>query len=126
MLDIIKGWGLSGRELETWTDAANQFRFPYWDWARPQPYIKGNGIPQICTLDTVSVAKPGASGSSETIENPLTGFLNPQRDSSQNRVPMGDPSMKENKIPANGRFPVRSDIFLDAFANLVSGMNVLE
>jgi hypothetical protein len=97
MQDIIEGWHLTdSKEEATWRDAANQFRLPYWDWARRQEYAQNFAIPQVCTLDVIDIIMPG--GKTTTIPNPLVEFRNPKVDSKGNHVTMGDPSMGPNAI----------------------------
>ncbi|KAI4209158.1 MAG: hypothetical protein LQ351_007874 [Letrouitia transgressa] len=105
MVDFIKGLNVSEGEKELWSTAASQFRLPYWDWARKQPYTQDYGIPQICTQPTWPVIQPGTNGKTILIENPLTGFSNPKRNSQNQRVPMGDKLMGANAIKDDGTLP---------------------
>ncbi|KAK4696632.1 hypothetical protein P7C71_g1311, partial [Lecanoromycetidae sp. Uapishka_2] len=98
MLELISKWPINDREKETWRAAASQFRLPYWDWAQKQVYTGDYGLPQICTQDTWNIVKPGANGAKEPFDNPLTGFINPKKDSLGQSVPMGDKSMGPNAI----------------------------
>ena len=91
MIQMIHDWKLSDlEEEEIWRKAANQFRLPYWDWARKQEYTGNFGIPQVCTVDSINIIMPG--GQSKPFPNPLIKFQNPSN------VAMGDTSMKANAI----------------------------
>ena len=98
MNQIIKDWITEGvltdlEEQATWRNAASQFRLPYWDWARIQSYAGSFGIPQVFTVDSIPVIKPG--GLIEEFPNPLVKFRNPEN------VAMGDISMGKNRILAH-------------------------
>ena len=126
MLELIDGWQLADPEKETWKKAADQFRLPYWDWARKQSYTRDYGVPEICTAYTWSVIKPGTKDTYEDINNPLTGYLNPKKDEHGKNVPMGDPSMGQNAIKNNGPLPVSVSGLSNREAHGSSGVNVLE
>ncbi|KAL3426473.1 hypothetical protein PVAG01_03264 [Phlyctema vagabunda] len=101
---LISDWEKAGdladeAELEQWTSAAAQFRLPYWDWARKQPYHGNFAIPEVCTQDTVEIITAGGEMDLK-FPNPLVGFRNPSG------VAMGDKSiMKLNAISDNGELP---------------------
>ena len=102
MLELIKTWPIKDEEKALWRAAADKFRLPYWDWGQKQVYLGSYGIPEICTLDTWQIVKPGANGAKERFPNPLTGFTNPKKDSLGNNVAMGDKSMMgKNAIADN-------------------------
>lgn len=105
MIELIEGWSnnriIDQNEKNTWSDAASQFRLPYWDWARKQVSTGTYGIPQLCILDKVDIVKPGAKGVTEPFDNPLTGFTNPKKNGSGQNVPMGDQLMGPNAIADN-------------------------
>src|ERR1700744_4602568 len=103
MEGLITSWNLSGPEKDIWTTAASQFRLPYWDWARKQPYLGNFGIPQICTLDSIGIIMPG--GATQPTANPLVGFTNPTLVGGKNAA-MGDPIMGVNAIKADATLPV--------------------
>lgn len=98
MLDLIDEMRIDDQERKIWLTAANQFRLPYWDWARKQAYLADYGIPQICALPFWPIVKPGTDGKTENFVNPLTGFTNPMKDSSGQSLAMGDPLMGNNVI----------------------------
>lgn len=117
MVGLITGWKKDGKltdekEEESWRAAADQFRLPYWDWARKQDYDGNFAIPQVCVLDTVEIILVGGEVNS-SFPNPLIGFQNPTG------VAMGDESMGANKIqddidkkdPSNN-LPVRDAPYL--------------
>ena len=86
MLEIIASWeSIDTEERKTWRNAANQFRLPYWDWARTK------AIPSICRDAEINILMPGNQPQKQ-VTNPLAKFRNPKN------VAMGDPSMKENAI----------------------------
>jgi tyrosinase len=53
---------------QQWTDAANSFRIPFWDWGSGG----GNTVPDIFTQELIQVTK--ASGNVELIPNPLYSY----------------------------------------------------
>lgn len=125
MVHFINGLNVSEEEKKKWYTAASQFRLPYWDWARKQPYTKDYGLPQICTQPTWPVVQPGTNGKTILIENPLTGFSNPKRNSQNQRVPMGDKSMGANAIKDDDNLPVSVSRRCDIKAHPSSGASVL-
>ena len=99
MLDIIRVWKEDNLfadpdEEALWNNAVKLFRLPYRDWARKQEYVANFGIPQICTLETVSIAAPGGKVDKDFL-NPLIRFRNPKN------IAMGDASMGEYAIEAD-------------------------
>jgi tyrosinase len=98
MLKIIDN--IPADQKGQWQLAASQWRLPYWDWAAPQPYINDYGVPEIFTTDTISIVLPGSHGKKVPYSNPLWKFSNPSGDK------MGNPSMKDLAITADGPFPV--------------------
>ena len=96
MLDLIKAWNLSEPDNFIWTKAAYDFRLPYWDWARKQDYVRDYGIPQVCTLEKVSIVLQGPDSTPKQFPNPLVKFVNRNTDGKE--VAMGDESMGANKV----------------------------
>ncbi|KAH7061712.1 hypothetical protein BKA63DRAFT_573421 [Paraphoma chrysanthemicola] len=58
-------------QLERYRSAANEFRMPYWDWAKGD-----SGVPDFFTWEYISVTRP--DGTSDNIWNPLyTYYFHP-------------------------------------------------
>lgn len=117
---IIKSWNLSETGAAPWVEAAEQFRLPYWDWAQKQPYARNFGVPEICTLENVTVVKP--KNEKMTMPNPLAKFVNPSK------VPMGDKSMGKWAVSNDGTSPVstsRHPACTSLTAYVSSGRNAL-
>ncbi|KDQ53372.1 hypothetical protein JAAARDRAFT_433926 [Jaapia argillacea MUCL 33604] len=53
-----------------WTKAANELRFPYWDWAEADVAVKG--LPPVLETDKVTITLPG--GTKKEVENPLSYY----------------------------------------------------
>lgn len=103
MKDIIESWRLPSKEKQIWLDAANQFRLPYWDWARKQTYIGTFGLPELFTQEVVKILRPDGTYD-DNYTNPLWKFQNPKGPN----VPMGDPSMGKWAIKDDSSGPVRA------------------
>lgn len=113
---VIKSWNLSETEAAEWQHARNAWRLPYWDWRRKQKYQRPDGttydqgfaLPYVFTLKELTVYPP--SGQKFDQPNPLWGFVNPEKDSNGDPLPMN--SMPEDKaqwnIQNNGKLPVRA------------------
>ena len=82
-----------------WQLAASQWRLPYWDWAALQPYINNYGLPELLTLQQVNIVLPNSNLKKVPVDNPLWKFTNPSG------APMGDPSMGDLAIQADGNNP---------------------
>ncbi|KAH7068549.1 hypothetical protein FB567DRAFT_615332 [Paraphoma chrysanthemicola] len=54
-------------QLERYRSAANQFRMPYWDWAKGE-----GGVPDFFTWEYISVTRP--DGTSDNMWNPLYAY----------------------------------------------------
>ncbi|KAH6869516.1 hypothetical protein B0T10DRAFT_418433 [Thelonectria olida] len=74
---IIKEWKLEGTQLADWEKAAEQWRLPYWDWARKQTYSDKYSLPYVLTVDRVAIYPP--NGDTLVVDNPFWGFENPQK-----------------------------------------------
>ncbi|KAG2135388.1 common central domain of tyrosinase-domain-containing protein [Suillus bovinus] len=57
-------------EKGKWTKAANELRFPYWDWAGKD--VPENGLPPVLYEKTVKIMSAG--GKEQTVDNPLSFF----------------------------------------------------
>lgn len=80
-------------------EAANSFRFPFWDWASKKLNDAGEAnydVPKIVRHEEVEVRGPEGS---LKIPNPFWQFKMP------NNMAMGDPQLQKNAIT---REPVRS------------------
>lgn len=78
--------------------AADQWRFPFWDWATKKPQEKGPknyDVPLMVKTEHVEVRTP--TGHTQ-IKNPFWSFR------MKDGVPMGDPSLKPDVVT---REPVR-------------------
>jgi tyrosinase len=98
MLKIIDGIPID--QKAPWQLAASQWRLPYWDWAAPQPYINDYGVPELLTMETISIVLPDSNLKKVPYANPLWKFSNPSG------ATMGDPSMNDLAISADGGLPV--------------------
>ncbi|KAL2845414.1 common central domain of tyrosinase-domain-containing protein [Aspergillus pseudoustus] len=94
-----------------WSDAARDWRQPYWDWGLKQPYIDGLGMPEIFTKDRLDILDlaDNSPPTMENIANPLAKFANPTG------VAMGDTSM--------GKFALTEDPWSKAIATSRRGIN---
>lgn len=97
---ITNDWNLKGTEAQEWTDAANAWRLPYWDWAFKQTYCEDFALPLVFTNPTVHIWPPqsviGRYPTPRSYLNPLWGFDNPETDNDGNPLPLGHmPSGKE-------------------------------
>jgi tyrosinase len=84
---VIDDWviesGLSILDAEDWHAAADNWRMPYWDWARLQEYDEDLVLPQVLTQATVRIFPPDAVqnhfSADNLYPNPLLGFENPEK-----------------------------------------------
>ncbi|KAI6760465.1 hypothetical protein HG530_009325 [Fusarium avenaceum] len=84
---VINDWaiesGLSVSDAEVWHAAADNWRMPYWDWARRQGYDEDLVLPQVLTQATVRIFPPDAVQNHFSADglhpNPLLGFENPEK-----------------------------------------------
>jgi|TARA_R110002003_G_scaffold206_1_gene15745 tyrosinase len=60
--------GASEDRLKQYKTAANEFRMPYWDWAKD---VSG-GVPDFFTWEYIGVTRP--NGSEAAIWNPLYAY----------------------------------------------------
>lgn len=121
MADVIKSWNLTGPEEEEWQDARNTWRLPYWDWARKQKYENDDGtsynegfaLPYVFTLPKVAIYPP--SGTKLDQDNPLWGFVNPEKDANGDPLPMGSMPGDKKKwnINDDAKLPVSISLILD-------------
>ena len=73
-------------------EAANLFRFPFWDWASKKLNDSGEAnydVPKIVRLEEVEVRVPEGKAK---ISNPFWQFKMP------NNMSMGDPQLRANAI----------------------------
>lgn len=96
MKKVIDDWvkyGLPEYEVAEWTEEADKWRLPYWDWAAQQTYAEDFACPEVLVQGPVRIFPP------ETIRdrypedglypNPFWGFENPMRYTSGEKA--GDP-----------------------------------
>lgn len=95
---------------DEWRAAANDWRLPYWDWARPQPYLEEKqseelnarlppyGIPYVFTLPEVPIWLP--KDGKEEHPNPLVEFENPEKEA-DGKTPRLFGNMPEGKTQWN-------------------------
>ena len=88
MQEQIKNWSYPGEDKDAWVQSANNFRLPYWDWARAQSYNKKFSVPEVLTLTEIIVEPPDLGR--KTMSNPFWDFENPQKDDSGEPLPFGD------------------------------------
>ena len=72
--------------------AADQWRFPFWDWATKKPQEKGPknyDVPLMVKDEYVEVRTPTGHGK---VKNPFWSFR------MKDGVPMGDPSLKPDVV----------------------------
>ncbi|KAL0254953.1 hypothetical protein SLS55_009477 [Diplodia seriata] len=69
MTEIVDEWSESP-ESDNYTEAANSFRLPYWDWAVLPPDGE-KSVPEFLSSPTINVTRPNGT---ETIENPLYSY----------------------------------------------------
>ncbi len=73
-------------------EAANSWRFPYWDWAAKKPQESGEpnyDVPKLVRLEEVEVRVPGGTA---RVPNPFYQFRMP------NDMSMGDPRLRANAV----------------------------
>jgi tyrosinase len=76
-----------------WTNAANNWRLPYWDWALPQADTGKFGVPKLVGDSEVMILKLGER-EEEKVLNPLYKFTNKVKAGNvSTMLPMGDPKM---------------------------------
>ena len=113
MGELLTSWNLSGQDLTDWTYAKDTWRLPYWDWARTsaQHYI----LPDAVSQPTVAIFPPAQANvtSPDKYPNPLTGFVNPEKDKFKNPLPFGQMpagkeqwNIKDDDTDDNVLFPV--------------------
>ncbi|KAM6534644.1 hypothetical protein FALCPG4_004271 [Fusarium falciforme] len=94
---IEDDWKLTGDQKDEWMAAAKSWRLPYWDWAQRQTYEgyeNSFSLPYVCILDRVQIYPPTGD---TTHPNPLTGFVNPEKDANNQPLPFGQmPPGKEH------------------------------
>ncbi|EKG21176.1 Tyrosinase [Macrophomina phaseolina MS6] len=79
MLELANEW--TGPERDNFTDAANKWRFPFWDYAALPPEGETN-VPDFMTQPQIDVKMPNGT---KTIDNPLYSYkFSPQDLSSLN------------------------------------------
>jgi tyrosinase len=105
-------------EKAIWEIEASHWRLPYWDWAQNQPYLQTVGIPQLFTLEWITVVMPGRTW--KGFPNPLWKFSNP------GGKPMGSPDNGQWKIP-KGVTPVsiRSQCALLSFPDICASGKIV-
>lgn len=77
-----------------WTNAAQKWRLPFWDWAIRQACTKEYGVPKIVQLEHIEVLKLG-SRDKESVANPLYKFTNKINGQ---KVSMDDPKMGAQRL----------------------------
>lgn len=99
---------------QKWTEAAKQWRLPFWDWAIPQSDTKKFGFPNIVLEANVTILdQSSTNGATKTVVNPLNKFTNTVNGT---KVRMGDKvTMKQFAIDyvvsdSNGSAQVRYPI----------------
>jgi hypothetical protein len=113
MGELLASWKLSGQDLTDWTFAKDTWRLPYWDWARTstQHYI----LPDAVSKATVTIFPPPTANvkNPDSYPNPLTGFVNPEKDKYNNPLPFGQMpagkeqwNIKDDSTDPNVLFPV--------------------
>ncbi|KAF5672507.1 tyrosinase precursor [Fusarium heterosporum] len=84
---VIEDWetesGFSAVESEIWHRAADNWRMPYWDWARRQEYDQDLVLPKVLTEESVHIYPPataqGRYAADGLYPNPLLRFENPEK-----------------------------------------------
>lgn len=101
MKEIVSRFQADDNEMATWRNAADTWRLPYWDWSTEKvPEAVKTVEPRLVAMPVMRPEEvPGK------FENPLHKFTNPSL------KPMGDPSMKQFRIPSHkddphGTYPV--------------------
>ena len=89
MQEQIEKWSYLRQDKAAWVQSANNFRLPYWDWARAQSYNKKFSVPEVLTLTEVIVEPPDQERS-KTMLNPFWEFENPQKDGSGEPLSFGE------------------------------------
>lgn len=86
MIEVIeKTLKLTGNDAKVWTDAAKQWRLPYWDWALKDS--QGNfALPAALTVEKVKIYMPKQGA--VDYPNPLWGFVNPEKENGKS-LPFG-------------------------------------
>lgn len=119
MCKLIKSWRLDDSQTAEWQEAADSWRLPYWDWARKSPSTEAGdsssfSLPVVFCIEKVKIYRP--SGEAD-YENPLWGFVNPEKLHNKPRkfcdMPEGkkkwniknhnDPKQPENDMPVSPR-----------------------
>ncbi|GME24295.1 Tyrosinase [Neofusicoccum parvum] len=97
LIEIANEWP-AGPEKDNYTDAANTFRFPFWDWAVLPPDGETN-VPSFMTTPTIEVTMPNGT---EVIDNPLYSYKFHPLDSNA----LYDESNKQFSVyPTTMRYP---------------------
>lgn len=101
MINQINKWDEQGRfrnePKQDWIEAADNWRLPYWDWAREQTYISKFAVPEVLTLVKVKVQPPGDLDVTY-IWNPLWEFENPMKAPTGEPLSFGDVDMGQWRI----------------------------
>ncbi|KAF4988852.1 hypothetical protein FGRMN_9526, partial [Fusarium graminum] len=83
--DWVTGSGLSAADSEIWNRAADNWRMPYWDWARRQEHDQDLVLPKVLTEETVHIDPPATVRDLYPADghypNPFLRFENPEKDS---------------------------------------------
>ena len=98
MIDELDPGILDEATKKEWTNAAQRWRLPFWDWAIRQSGTGEYGVPQIVQLEQVKVLKLG-SRDKESVGNPLYKFTN-KIDGQE--VSMDDPKMGAQRLRYTG------------------------
>lgn len=89
MKKVINDWKLEQAEATRWHESADQWRLPYWDWARKQSYTKNFAVPYLFSLEVVPVYLPFQKPLMD-YSNPLWKFDNPEKGPDDMPLAMGD------------------------------------
>ncbi|RAH44846.1 tyrosinase [Aspergillus brunneoviolaceus CBS 621.78] len=94
------------RAKKHWTEAANCWRLPYWDWAIKQPDTNEYGLPKILSDEVFEILELGSRTKTDPNfgDNPMFKFVNRVRNQQDKLVPtpMGDPVMGKYAITFEG------------------------
>lgn len=108
MADVLEDLDPDIHERRLWEIAAEEWRLPYWDWARRRSYDGQFSLPQVFTKEYVSIRLP--KGGISEVKNSLWGFDNPEKDGRGRPLPFGKmPPGKEQwniKNSDDGTIPV--------------------
>lgn len=98
MKAIIDLWvsdhDLPPSEAHLWHEEADQWRMPYWDWARQQASDEDIVYPEVLTTNRVQIHPPEILRhlypTDGCYDNPLLRFESPEKDLSGASRPFGD------------------------------------